>query len=33
MTTLATRRRLHRAHSFWARVLLVIDLIAGRGRT
>jgi hypothetical protein len=33
MTTLATRRRLHRAHSFWARVSLVIDLIAGRRTT
>ncbi|SAK93392.1 hypothetical protein AWB78_05119 [Caballeronia calidae] len=33
MTTLSTRRRLHRANAFWARVSFVIDLIAGRGRT
>ncbi|SAL44797.1 hypothetical protein AWB71_02390 [Caballeronia peredens] len=33
MTTLATRRRLRRTHSFWARVSVVIGLIVGRGRT
>jgi hypothetical protein len=30
MTTLATRRRLRRAASFWDRVSVVIALIVGR---